>query len=295
MALTDFCDVFASVNEQAFNQIVSQFQRQRPSIFNYGTKTFKDFPKLLCDQTLIQIIDPEVYLYHNDVVHELPLLGIPGDSSGYGLEYCIQFSGLSIDFHPSNAIHLPVEMNPPLKEQRFALEGKVCAGLGCPKTSTLLQVAPSEDAFFPQFGNGVIKQPKRNTTDKPTKKDGPLVTTTPTHPLPFDRENVLCFCLELFAIFHIELGGPANSPFISLKLDDIDLVDIKPEGMKESAICFIRTMLILSILPKVKLALNALVFNVADTVTIKPTPISANVPNNPAIEDDQIKIFISLI
>jgi len=53
-------------------------------------------------------------------------------------------------------------------------------------------------------------------------------------------------------------------------------------------------MLIMGVLPKVKLALDSLIFSVGKVLTIGSTPISPAVPFNPAVENDQIKAFITL-
>src|SRR5438093_168308 len=134
MALTDHCDIFASIHETAFNNLVVELQRQRPSLFNYGTITFVNHPDLLCNQTLVAKVDKEVLTFGNPIVKEQPLLSIPGYTGPFGLEYCLQLAELSIDFHPGNVHTLPSELNPPLAKQHFSLKGRACAGLNCPPT-----------------------------------------------------------------------------------------------------------------------------------------------------------------
>lgn len=294
MALTDNCDIFSSFHETAFNNIVLQLQRQRPSLFNYGTITFVNHPELLCNQAIIRKIDPEVRTFGNPVVKEQPLLAIPGYNGPFGLEYCLQLAELSIDFHPGNVHTLPPELAPPLAPQHFSIKGRACAGLSCPRTGILTELAPDEPAFFPVIPTGTdfVKQ-DRPPRDQPGK-DGPIVTTTPRTPFPFNREGVICFCLDLFAVLHVERSGGTATPTISLKLDNLEIVDVTPAGLENATECFLRAMLIMGVLPKVKLALEALMFKVGDVLTIGPTPISAAVPFNPAIEQDQIKVFISL-
>jgi hypothetical protein len=294
MALTDHCDVFGSLDEKAFNNVVRDLQQQRPSLFNYGTISFVQNLELLCNQEFLRTIDRDVALFGNPIVTERPLLSIPAYTGPFGLEYCFQLSELSIDFHPGNVHALPQELTPPLKPQRFSLKARACAGLACPGIEILNKYAPSERPFFPVvFGpDSPVQQPKRPKEDD--KKDDPIVVATPTSPFPFDRKNVLCFCLDLFVILGIERGGPANEPFISFRLENLEIVDVKPAGLEDSVECYLKSVLILGILPKVKLALRALVFNIKDFLTINPTPISAAVPFNPAVEDDQIKVFITV-
>jgi hypothetical protein len=63
----------------------------------------------------------------------------------------------------------------------------------------------------------------------------------------------------LFAVFHLALQGTPNDPILALKLDNLEIVDIKPDGLENSAECFMKTMLLLGLLPKIRLALRALV------------------------------------
>lgn len=294
MAFTDNCDIFGAIQEKSFNNIVLQLQRQRPSLFNYGTMTFARRPELMCNQRMIRAIDPEVLDFKNPIVKEQPLLAIPGYSGPFGLEYCLQLTELSIDFHPGNIHVLPAELGPPLKEQHFSLRGQACAGLDCPTTSILRRLAPDEPAFFPivSKGSDFIHQQEPPREQRPP--DGPVVTRTPVRPFPFNREGRLCFCLDLFAVLHVERLGGTIDPVISLQLDNLEIVDVAPDRLESAIECFLRATLIMGILPKVKLALNALAFNIAGVLNIGPTPISAAVPFNPAIEDDQIKVFISV-
>ena len=56
-------------------------------------------------------------------------------------------------------------------------------------------------------------------------------------------------------------------------------------------------MLKLGLLPNLRIPLERapleIIKNVA-SVVVKPTAVSAAVPNNPAIEDDQLKAFVDL-
>jgi len=297
MAFTDLSDIFASIHERSFNNIVLRLQAQRPSLFNYGTMTFANHPELLCNQKILRMVDPEVKTFGNPIVKEQPLLAIPGYSGPFGLEYCLQIAELSIDFQPSNVHTLPAELAPPLAPQHFSFKGRVCVGLDCPSTDMLIKLSPQEQAFFPIIPTDTdfVKQhePPRDGGNNQSK-DGPVVTQTPTRPFPFNREGIICFCLDLFAVLHVEREGSVADPIVSLRLDNLEIVDIKPDGLENAVECFLRAMLIMGVLPKVKLALDALIFSVGKVLTIGPTPISAAVPFNPAIEEDQIKAFITL-
>jgi hypothetical protein len=269
MPFTQFCDLFGAVGEAAFNNLVLDLERQRPSLFNYGTISFVNNPGLLCDQSIVTTLDPDVAKFGNPVVKELPLLNLPGYNGSLGLEYCLQFSGLTIDFQPSNVIQLPAGLNPPLQLQHFALQAKVCAGIGCPATTTLLAAA---QATTP---SAITQLPAASV------------------PIPF-QNNVVCFCLDLYAVLHVQQSTVNNVTVISLTLDNLELPGLQPAGLEQAIECFIRTTLILGILPQISIAYSSLVFNIGGLLTLFPTPISANVPFNPSIQTDQIQVFLSL-
>jgi hypothetical protein len=296
MALTDHCDVFGSVHEKGFNNIVLHLQQQRPSLFNYGTISFVRNRHLLCDQAIIRAVDPDVELFGNPIITERPLLSIPGYSGPFGLEYCFQLSELSIDFHPGNVHSLPPELNPPLKTQRFSLKGRACAGLACPRSEILNRIEPQERAFFPSFfgSDSPIRHPKPDREDRKEGREGPISVMTPSHPIPFDPKNIICFCLDLFVVLRIERSGPSADPMLALRLDNLEIVDVKPAGLEDAVECYLKTVLMMGVLPKIKLALRAFVFSIENFLTIQPTPISPSVPFNPAIEKDQIKVFINV-
>ena len=49
MALTDDCDLFASLHEDGLNKVVRHVMRQRPSLFNYATPDIIANRELWCD------------------------------------------------------------------------------------------------------------------------------------------------------------------------------------------------------------------------------------------------------
>ncbi|MCY2951700.1 MAG: hypothetical protein NTU53_06945 [Planctomycetota bacterium] len=296
MALTDKCDVFGSVDEKAFNNVVRNLQQQRPSLFNHGTISFVRDNRLLCNQTIIQTIDRDVGIFGNPIVTERPLLAILGYTGPFGLEYCFQLSEFSIDFHPSNVHSLPPELRPPLRPQCFSLKARVCAGLACPTLDILNMIAPDERPFFPVlFGPGSdIQQPKPANRDD-DQKTKPIVVRSPTDRITFDPKNIICFCLDLYVVLEIARGGPPDDPFIAFRLANLEIVDVTPVRLENAVECYLKNVLIMGVLPKIKLALKAFVFSIKDFLTVQPTPISAAVPFNPAVEDDQIKVFITVI
>jgi hypothetical protein len=293
MGFTDFSDLFGSLHEDAMNNVVIQLQRQRPSLFNYGTSAFVNNPDLLCEP-IRQFVDEDVSAFGNPLVHQLELLRVPGYSGNYGLEYCFQLSRLSIDFFPENHHQLPPELKP-MKEQTFSLRARVCAGLGCPEANVFDKISPREPAFYPEINvDGVVEQVNKrgrddNRSERDPKRD-PLLP--PDHPIPFRKP--LCFCLDLYAVLHFQREGSPGNPILALKLNNLEIVDVAPKGMEDLVECYLKTTLALGVHPKVKLAMKALVLKIEEVLTVEPTPVPAGVPNNPAVEDDQLKVFISL-
>lgn len=266
-ALTEFCDIFGGVSEQAVNNLIADFQNQRPSLFNYGTGTFSNNPGRLCDTSFIANVDKDVQIFKNPLVSNLDLLAVPGYNGPYGLEYCFQLTRLAIDFQPSNSIQLPPGLDPPLQNQMFALQARIAVGLGAPDAAAIGLAAGAGSS------GGAAK---------------------PTIPLPFDPANLVSINLDIFAVFGAKQGGPSSDPYIALALNGLELPGLVPAGLESILESYIKVALSLGLLPQVKIALSKLVFNIADMLTISPTAISANVPFNPSIENDQVEVFLTL-
>ena len=264
MALTDHCDVFGSFHEDGFNRIINHIQLQRPSLFNYGTEDIIKNEKLRCQPIEVH---SGVGQYNNPLITASPYLPIPGYSGPFGMSYIMQLTKLKIDFHPSNTIGLPPELNPPLKDQQLALSASFCVGMGCPDQRYIDEIS--------------LKNPEKD--DK--REQRPV---SPERGFPFRKLN--CFCLEIFAVLHID----RTNNYIELKLDGLEIVDIKPEGLENILECYIETIIRLSLLPKLRMSLNKLVFEIENYLTIEPTPISANVPFNPSVKEDKVSVFVNL-
>lgn len=128
--------------------------------------------------------------------------------------------------------------------------------------------------------------------------DGPR--TLPTRAL-------ICVCLELFAVAHFEWGplGPEQKQYLKPRLDGIEIVDLQPTPMEDAIECFLKTTLRLGILPRLVVPIEAMILDITksladedvtieEKVSLRPTPTSASLPNNPAVEQDQLKAFINL-
>lgn len=282
MALTDFCDVLGSAHEDGFNRIIFHVMSQRPSLFQYGTASFDytlvNKPIPVCCP--VEFIHAEVIKRHNPIVGHLDPLPIPGYTGSFGLEYNFSLSQLLIDFEPSNRITLPPELGTRLEPQSFALQAVVCGGIGCPETEILNRFIIYPEPYRPTSPGKLLQQP-------PSAPD-----SSKLQGFPFQR--VRCFKLELYAVLSFARETYSGEPVLGMKLQNLEIVDIKPDKLEDSIECLIRTTLILGIFPKLRIALNALTYNIMNFIVVGPTPISTQVPFNPSVENDSLTVKLSL-
>jgi hypothetical protein len=213
---------------------------------------------------------------------------VPGTGGAWGLEFCIQLSKLVFDFHPGN-IALPPELNPPLAAQRFALQLQVCGGIACPSADLLLKIAEGEAGRYPEID-------PRNAIRQGDKPPDPQRDMPPPRPVPFSRDRIHCFCLDVFAIFTFRRAAGGGGPVLAIDLTGLEIVDIKPDQLEESIECLIRTIISLGVLPRLRIALDDVILSLGKygSLTIGFTPISAAVPFNPSVANDQLSVFVNL-
>ncbi len=97
----------------------------------------------------------------------------------------------------------------------------------------------------------------------------------------------------------VSYGG---KPYLEPFLDGFEIVDIKPVELEDSLECYLSLLLRLSVLPGLRFLLQHAPLNLTQgatdlfpkptNVVLSPMPVSAALPNSPAIEDDQLKAFI---
>jgi hypothetical protein len=277
VALTDLSPLFASVHEDGINRFIRHVMAQRPSLFNYGTQWVADAPEeRLCR---MPEVDHVMQSRNVPIVTVEPPLPVLGTGGLYGLNFAAQLTELEIDFFPGT-MGLPGELDPPLKEQRFALRAEMCAGLGCPDDRMLEQFPPPRQPPIKVPGDD-RQRPERDREESERRRP-PVVLPTLA---------LQCFCLELFVVGHMEVKGPPGNQRLEMKVDGLEIVDVEPEGLENSMECYLRMLLHYVVLPRMALALPLFVFNILDlaTITLQASP---SVDPNPAIEDDQVKVFI---
>ncbi|WP_167626550.1 hypothetical protein [Paracoccus luteus] len=271
MAFTDNCDVFASIHEDGMNRIARHIMRQRPSWFNFATPDVAANRELWCSNPRPT---GDVTRFGNPIFTIMPYLPVIGaDSPPVGLGFCAQITRAQIDFHPSSVFGLPDELGSKLDEQRLAIEFQVCGGIRCPERDYLdkIPVAPPPD-------------PRKNEgRDRPPQVQVP------------GRMN--CFCLDVFAVAHVEREFINGVERVVGKLDGIEIVDVAPEGLEANMECYIRTAVSLYLRQKLAIPLKTLFVDFPlfgmGTVSLAPTP-NPPVPHNPAVEEDQLKAFVTM-
>lgn len=263
MGFTDNCSIFASVHENAFNKVLGHMQRQRPSLFNYASKNILRNPDLLCHKI-------EVAPTNNPgtIVTTVPMLPVVG--SAFSLDWCLQITKLELDFHPNNAIGLPVEISP-LAPQGIALHAQLCLGLGCPKEDLSGLVPPPD-----------IKKDREH-------ENGQDPSEVPIRTLD-------CFCVDVFGTLRAAIASYSGKQYLELRLDGFEVVDVGPDSLESMIECYAKSVIQLSLFPKIRLLLEKVSFDIMKGVSVSlfPTPISPAVPNNPAVENDLLKVLINV-
>src|SRR6266508_2955107 len=268
MAFTDNCDLFGAVHEDGINLIIRHIMQQRPSMFNYGTADVAGNKELWCNKKL-KFTD-DVIKYGNPIFtvqDPLPVLGT--DSPPVTLGFCVQLTKALVDFHKSNVLSLPAELNPPLKEQHLALFLQICGAIGCPSDRVIdkIPVVPGQ------------------------KSEGRKI------PPIFVPGELKCFCLDVFVVAHAAREFINGKESLVGKVDGIEIVDIKPDELEFNIECYIKTAVSLVLRQKLTVPLDTFFLKFAlfgqAGINLFPTPIP-HVPNNPAIEDDQLKAFVTM-
>lgn len=256
MALTDKSDLFGSVHEAGFNNLVRQIMRQRPSLFNYATaqiaQSLNTPNSLLCAP--IEAAKAVTDRNNPRVTVESPL-PIPG-LKGLGLNYCAQLTRFELDFHPGSTIPMPPELGQ-LQPQRFGARVSVAAGIGWPANFDSLPPAPAQG----------------------------------TTALPVSRMH--CFTLDMTLTGHFVLAGTAPDQKVTGKVDGFELIDIKPDGLESNIELMVKLLLEAVVLPKASLATKTLVLEIASMPGIQFLPAQRAQPPL-AVEGDRLKLFLDL-
>jgi hypothetical protein len=337
MAFTDHSDLFGAVHEEAINFIVRHIMRQRPSLFNYATAFFHQRPDLFCVriEAAKSVTDAGNPLFTEQA--PLPVMGSPFP---IGLNFCVQLTDFQIDFHPGNVFQLPPQLGT-LGPQQYALRLRACVGLDCPPAALLDQLVPALESFVVAeqlLAVGETEEDQRKERSRlgaaasrmmaaagarpgessasramlavsPVRVSGEIdrVKLPPRDILVLPTRELLCFCLELFAVGYFEWGlvQGSDQQWLKPRLRGLEIVDLQPNTMENMIECYLITLLRLGVLPRMIVPMEKMVLDITKElrekgielgkeVKLMPSAVPGDVPNNPAIEDDQIKAFIKL-
>lgn len=271
MAFTDNCDLFAAVHEDGVNRVIQHIMRQRPSWFNYASADVAGNRELWCHAI---DVTKDVIKFANPFFTVMPPFPVIGSDNPVVLTgFCAQLTKALIDFHPGNTITLPAQLTPPLKPQRFSLQFTVCGGLVCPSDREIEQIPIGGSSVTGTFATVSHEQ-----------KYPPVVV----------RGRPICFCLDVFVVGRFEL---TPNRFLLGKVEGLEIVDIKPDRLEANLECYARMAVNIVLREKLAIALEALALSFPllgmGTITLFPTP-NPPVPNNPAIEEDELKVFITM-
>ncbi len=285
MALTSNSDFYVSIQDAGINRLVRHVMWKRPSLFNYGTSFVASNPHLLCQNIDVA---PEVLQAGNPLVTVIDSLPIIGTS--LALNYAIQLTKGELDFHPGNIFTLPNELNPPLGKQRLGVHFQVCAGLGCPPAIGL--PTPGKPSVrVPSIANLT----RLSANDISVSKTGGIFNPNGGE-VVLPSQQLDCFCLDLYATGGSKTTGSVGNQQIQPFVDGIDIVDIEPDPIENMIECYALLALNQGILPSIGQLISKFAFNNPLPPELGTLIFSASttVPNNPAIEDNQLKAFINL-
>ncbi|MDQ1275560.1 MAG: hypothetical protein QG610_1134 [Euryarchaeota archaeon] len=192
MIFTQYSDIYVAVQDTGINRILKHIMAQRPSLFNYGSILPATSPGPVCRE--IRTV-PRVIKANNPLISGMDPLQII--RTPIMLDYIVQLTSGTIDFFPGSAFDLPPELDPPLKEQQFAVNFKVCAGLICQSWNSILPFASSNE-----------------------KKE----------------DDLDCLCINLFATGGFGITGIPGKQTVSMNISNIEIPELKLEGREDDRV-----------------------------------------------------------
>jgi hypothetical protein len=256
MPFTDRSDLYIALNEAGINRAIRHVVRQRPSLFNYATARVIGQRSLWCRPIDVH---PVVVARGNPLFTEIPAVPVLATSNAYALDAIAQLGQAAVDFFPINTLQPPAELGA-LPANSFAVMAELSAGLGCPR-------------------------------DLPSPGPSPAPAAPPVVLLP---QAMTCFSLKVFGFGAAAFVGPPGNEHVQGQLVGFDTVEIEPQGLEDAIDCYVSLMIKLGILPQISVPTIRFATDLMGLVhvAIEPSVASAALPHNPAIEDDQIKVFL---
>lgn len=321
MAYTDHSDVYGALHQAGINRVITHLRRKRPSIFNYGTARVVAGAYAAAETPVPEYVDgrsgrltpceaipyaPEVRdrRWNNPLMTEEDPLPVVGTDGLVGMDYAVQVTDLGIDFAPPTE-----ELS--FKEQQYAANASVCAGLGCPGDFELDEALEA----IKQFRSYVDRREGLKLAT--ALNDRELLSEFGLPAVP-QADRLHCFCLDVEVIGSVSMAdrptveGPLTVPQSpKFEIDDIRLTDLGtmeefplPAGFVHSLECYIEVFLRLGVFPSLAetiertvqqaLAMQNPVLTLGGLTATVELPTSGAVPYNPAIEEDELRVYVDL-
>jgi hypothetical protein len=276
VAFTDNSSIYGAVHEGSLDRLTQLAAQQWPSLFNYATAAVIAKPEWLC-----RSIDanPVVQSRHYPLITTVPPLPVLGTNGTYGLDYCIQLAVMQADFHPGNVISLPAPM-PALAPDQMAVQIEVRGGIACPPDLVLAHLQP---VVAPVDIGDISVASVIQTV-------GPLN----------------CFRFDAYVVLSADLDLHQAPPVLDVHLVGFKMTGLLADALEALVECYVNLVAQLAILPRLRSAIPtehlfhlSKLINTPDVTLhvdadVKLAPTSAQVPHNPAFEDDQLKAFLDL-
>lgn len=309
--ITRFSSFAIVLHENTLNTLIDGFRVQAPRIFNYATPDIfaaiiKDIREstdgvgtLACDLGPIRANAARRRpLPLNSLFTPVQYLPIPGSQGLQGISYIFQVGRIAFDFHPNTAFRIPFQVADQFTEQSLALRLSICMGIACLDKKYLDDFL--ENIPPPRLPPDKDKPPKDKPKDEPPKdkpKDEPPRDGPPLDE-PFPFTNIDCFCLDVVAVGRLKRRPQSrehepNEEYLCIELTGIEIVDIEPEGMENSLECLLYLVLNFGVLPRLRMMIADLRFGKVPLSVIM-SPVSDDLPNNPAVENDRLFVFLDL-
>ena len=218
---------------------------------------------------------PRLNQHGNPLVTIIDPLPLPG--SHFALNFSVQIVDVKIDFHPGNVVTLPAELAP-LPAQRLAISLKVCAGIGCPPAQAIADNIPPPP-------------------DPDADPNAPPPPPPPQVVLP-PGQRLICVCLDASLVGGFRFKEYFQHFFLEPVVDRIEISDIQPPDLESGLECLIDATLRFELPAEAPHPARQVCARPhrrrLDFVQPKPVPVSPQVPNNPALEQNEVRAFIDV-
>lgn len=274
-------DIYGAVTDSAVNRAIRWLMLYRPSLFNYAAPT----EKVITDDQGNFIEAQEVFLLCQPVhippgvnaatyprCRRMPHFKLPGFDV-FQMPYCLQITDVELDFHPSNALNLPPELQPPLADQQFGLRIRAQFGLAC--LPDALVDAFTQNRLFLQRSKVRWRREMIVAVDQ-----------------------LVCFALEVYTVGHLyktQVPGTPPVDQVRLAVDGMEIVDLQPPGLEAMVECYLQALLRGYVLPELVLGLEPIPVRMLghQPFTLQPH-LTPGLPHNPAIEQDELRVYIDV-